>query len=935
MPISSRVAAGGRPAIATAIRAVETDVYRARVARWFLRASTLVAFVAGLLAPNAQAHSEEEWQYTVRPGENLWMLTDRYLNDRSHLPELQRLNRISEPRRIPPGTRLRMPLAWTKSSPGSARITAVVGLVKISTPGQQALPATLASIVHAGDVVETDADASAVLEFADGTHVTLLAQSILFLEKLLDYRNGMTAVWIDLRKGRTESDVPSTDQSKSRYHIKTPAGVTSVRGTQLRVGVPEPALSRTEVLTGAVAVANAGREVAVEAGYGIVVRAGEPPQAPVVLLAAPDLSALPASVAHAPIEVEFAPIPGAVNYRVQLAAGAQFDRIVLDVLSKAPKVTFPVLPDGRYVMRARGIDGLGLEGRNAEHVIAWAVRPEAPAAVQPQEADILATAKPTFRWISPSVGDNVRYRLQIAQDRAFSQITVDRADLRDSSITLTQGLSAGVHYWRVAAVHADQGAGPFSPPRSFRIAAPSPAVEPATLTPAHIGVRWTGGAAEQRYRVQLARDVGFQQLIQDTVVRVSTLELPRPVPGRYYLRVLAVEPDGYESSAQAQRIDLHPSPSPPQPLSPAGESVIADERLDFRWQPGDATGRYRFQLARERGFAAPLVDITLEQTRVALERSLEPGVYFWRVAADSEIDGQGEFGSPQSLRRVPAAPDYGPAQTDASTLFVHWTPRPGAAQYEAELARDEAFGDVIARGRVSASEWRTARPDGGHYFIRIRALDADGVSGPFGVGQSVTVRPRPAPPRALNPDIIDPKELLWQAQEIGARYRIQISQEATFAAPLLDERRVEGTKLMLPATLPPGLYRWRIAAANEADGEGEFGEVYVFRVSPSPPTLTGIAADGRHLLFRWHDQPAGAQYQVQLARDTDFRDLTIDQRAATNTLEAPRPAAGKYFARIRSIDSDGVPGPYSSARSVEVPTRFPLWLLLPLLIILL
>ena len=40
------------------------------------------------------ANCADEWLYPVQPGENLWLLTERYLNDHEHLLELQRLNRI-------------------------------------------------------------------------------------------------------------------------------------------------------------------------------------------------------------------------------------------------------------------------------------------------------------------------------------------------------------------------------------------------------------------------------------------------------------------------------------------------------------------------------------------------------------------------------------------------------------------------------------------------------------------------------------------------------------------------------------------------------------------------------------------------------------------------------------------------------------------------
>ncbi|WP_430285322.1 FecR domain-containing protein, partial [Salmonella enterica] len=76
-----------------------------------------------------------------------------------------------------------------------------------------------------------------------------------------------------MQQGRTENQVAPRGESKSRLHIRTPAGITSVRGTQLRVSVParEP-VSHTEVLEGAANVANAGQEVLVQAGYGTMVR---------------------------------------------------------------------------------------------------------------------------------------------------------------------------------------------------------------------------------------------------------------------------------------------------------------------------------------------------------------------------------------------------------------------------------------------------------------------------------------------------------------------------------------------------------------------------------------------------------------------------------------------------------------------------------------
>ncbi len=875
----------------------------------------------------------------MQPGDNLWVLTERYLNDHAHLPELQRLNRIADPRRIPPGTQLRMPWAWTRWSPGNARFAAVVGTVLVSSTGQQGgeRPATLDLVLHAGDMVKTEPHANAVLTFADGTHLTLLSDSILRLDKLLDYSNGTSAAWLDLQQGRIESQVPVGGNARSRFHINTPAGVTSVRGTQLRVSVPvQEAVSHTEVLVGAVYVANAGKEITLNAGYGTSVRAGEPPADPVALLPSPDLAGLPGTVSRLPLELEFAPVPGAVAYRVQVATSVEFDRIVFEALNSAPKVTLPVLPNARYVMRARAVDALGLEGRHAERLVEVAARPDPPAAVQPADGEIVGTGAPMFRWAASDSA--LSYHFQISTDAAFSELSADLPELREPSIALQQPLASGVYFWRVAAAHAEQGAGPFGPAHAFRIAPPAPAVPPVSLSPTHIRLRWQSDGPERRYRVELARDAEFQDMVSDTLVEQPTVQLARPAPGRYYLRVRAAEPDGYEGPYQApQAIDLHAPPLPPQALHPLENAVIAGEPPQFRWQPIGGVERYRFQLARSRTFETPLLDVaTLTQPNFALARSLEPGVYFWRVAASNDVDGQGEFGPPQSLRQVPPAPAYEPPAADAFTLLLRWQTQESASQYEVELAADAAFNDVLTRAHVGEPQLRISRPPGGRYFMRVRAVDADGVAGPYGVVQPVEVRARPAPPQLLDPisgaSVPEQPQLHWSGQESGARYHIQISNDQQFNATLLDQRQVEGAAFVVPSVLPSGVYYWRVSASTEADGEGEFGPPQSFRVLPKPPVLTAVDAAGSQVIIRWREEPHSAQYQVQLANDAQFRSVAIDQRTNATVLQTARPGPGNYFVRIRSIDAEGNPGSYSSPRSVQIPARFPHWLLLPLII---
>ena len=872
----------------------------------------------------------------MRAGENLWVLTERYCDSLARLRELQRLNRISDPYRIPPGTRLRIPLAWMKSSAGSVRIVTAVGPVSITTHGVHNSSASNARL-HEGDLIETGVDGNVTLEFNDGSRITVLSRSTLRLEKLLHYPNGMMAVGIELPAGRTESEVSNQDGSKSRFHIKSPAGITSVRGTQLRVSVMDGALSRTEVLAGKVHVSNAGREILVEAGFGTVVRAHERPQDPVALLPAPDLSPMPELITSLSSPLQFESIPGAVAYRVQLAPSEQFETILVDAQLSEPKLVPPALPNARYFMRVRAIDASGLEGRNGEHTIEVAVQPEPPSSLEPVDAAVTESPIPMFRWSSNSADPSIRYRFQIAHDPAFSQIVADLSDLNDHVVS-PKPLSAGQYYWRVAAVSAERGIGAFSAARGFRVVSPAPTVEHLTFMPTQIRVRWRDIMSEQGFRVQLAHDDGFTDLLEDRVIVGSYLELTRPAPGRYYLRARAIEPDGFEGPyAPARAIDLSPPPSVPAALHPADDVVTEDGMVEFYWERSSSAHAYRLQIGRDFSFRALLVDTSVSEPRFAPERPLEPGVYFWRVAAESEIDGRGAFSAPRSVRRLVSAPAYLPSLVDASNVLLRWQPQQGALQYDVEISRDEAFKDVVARTRVAAPEWRSARPSGGRYYFRVRSVDADGVTGPYGTAQATDVRPRPAPPRSLSvlTGQAEPLRLKWEPKSTPTRYRLQIGTDARFDALILDQPHIESTSFIVPKTLPPAVYHWRVSAITNSDGEGGFSESSTFRILPGPPLLERIAVHGDHLLFRWRQEVAKVQYEVEVASDTAFRTVVIDQRTTGMTLQVSRPVAGNYFVRIRSIDADGVPGPYSNASGFQVPARFPLWLLLPLLTIIL
>jgi hypothetical protein len=123
--------------------------------------------------------------------------------------------------------------------------------------------------------------------------------------------------------------------------------------------------------------------------------------------------------------------------------------------------------------------------------------------------------------------------------------------------------------------------------------------------------------------------------------------------------------------------------------------------------------------------------------------------------------------APKPLPPAPAwiaAPPAELAVTDTAIIVAKYGPGqgtgPAAAQWRVQIARDEAFNDLVVDVRVPVAitdlEAKALVP--GVYLTRVSAIDADAFEGPFGVlaTTKVTVAPPPPPPPPPPPALAPP-----------------------------------------------------------------------------------------------------------------------------------------------------------------------------------
>ncbi len=520
-------------------------------------------FLVMCMTMTARPSAAQDWQYTVRPGDNLWDISEKYLLGMGYWKPLQEMNNIERPRNMEPGSTIRIPVRWLRLQPASVRVLAVAGeATAIDADTEETVPVETGMMLSSGDIIETESESSVTVEFADGSQFLIQENSEIEFDTLSAYSDsGMVDTRMRLQRGRLDGETAPSRGPGTAFEVWTPASISAVRGTEYRVATEaDGQTSLTEVLRGEVRVEGSGRSQLIPESFGSITAAGEPPSPPIPLLPAPNLTGLPSTIDRVPLRFSLPPLEGAVAYRLQIAADLEFNAVLFDRIFTEPRFVGPNAPDGTYLWRVRGIDDNGLEGLDAYSRFVVDARPEPPFPIRPNEGETIRQPRPDFGWTEPE--DARSYRFQLAAEGDFSAPLINLTDHSATSFNPDSDLTPGSYQWRVATNDVAGEEGPFSDPQPFllRPAPVGPEIEEPAIDPDMLVLRWRAGLPGQTYQVQLARDANFSEIVLDRTIEEARLETRRPIAGRYYLRVRTIDVDGYVGEfGPAQQFEVRPT----------------------------------------------------------------------------------------------------------------------------------------------------------------------------------------------------------------------------------------------------------------------------------------------------------------------------------------------------------------------------------------
>jgi hypothetical protein len=245
----------------------------------------------------------------------------------------------------------------------------------------------------------------------------------------------------------------------------------------------------------------------------------------------------------------------------------------------------------------------------------------------------------------------------------------------------------------------------------------------------------------RQYRIELLDREGLRQMDElqsvDALARWANL-----ADGDYQLRVRAIDESGLEGLPSVHAFVVNARPESPMLRQPLDGARLQGEKTSFRWARVSSVPHYRLQVSDTPEFVRFVAQIKqLPGASGGIDLALPPGKYFWRIAAGLRDGTFGPESAVQSFDVVSRTSDSPVAAADKVTLA--WKRSPRELKYQVQVALDASFGEPIHDALQTASLASFTAKGKGPYFVRLRRIDADGLSSDYEATQQFTLTATP------------------------------------------------------------------------------------------------------------------------------------------------------------------------------------------------
>lgn len=297
------------------------------------------------------------------------------------------------------------------------------------------------------------------------------------------------------------------------------------------------------------------------------------------------------------------------------------------------------------------------------------------------------------------------------------------------------------------------------------------------------------------------------------------------------------------------------------------------------------------------------------------------------------------------------------------TPVLDWNPTPEASHYLVYLFNDEELTNGVypydyvttQNTRWSPSKLLPDSQAGDAYFWFVRPCKALNVCAPDPIEATHSFDKESRQIQLATPvdgaRVLDELELSWkdnlevlqvpiEGQQLkeGApatnatveaeQYRVQISDDRSFAKVLKTETVDQTTYTPYAQTFPEGPLYWRVQAIDGSGNSLTWSETRTINKQSDPVNQVAPATSSTVSstpFFQWQPQDFAAGYTLEVYDDNDTtmslsnRVINITTKQAAYTHATPLPtSSANYLWRVRRLDADNKPGQWSPLRSFTV-----------------
>jgi Domain of unknown function (DUF5011) len=532
-------------------------------------------------------------------------------------------------------------------------------------------------------------------------------------------------------------------------------------------------------------------------------------------------------------------VTGAATYRAQVSTVNTFAIIYTqDSTLIAGSKTISGLSNGtKYYWRVNAKNAGGMSAWASDSFTTIVGGPAIPVLTAPADNATNVPVALTLGW--NTVTGAATYRVQVSTGNTFATIYAQDSTLTTGSKAIS-GLSNNTkYYWRVNATNAggtsawttDSFTTIIAVPATPSLTAPADNATNVAVGPT---LTWNAVTGAASYRVQVSTVNTFATIYaQDSTLTTGS----KAISGlsnntKYYWRVNATNAGGTSAWTTDSFTTIIAVPATPSLTAPADNATNVAVGPTLTWNTVTGAVTYRVQVSTVNTFATIYAqDSTLTTGSKAISGLSNGTKYYWRV--DVTNAGGASAWATDSFTTIiggPAIPVLTAPSDNATNVAVapmlQWNAATGAATYRVQMATDLSFATPLKDSTLAAlSKSLSGLANGTKYYWRVDATNAAGTSG-WATDSFTTIIATPGVPALLSPTDNAPNvslspspTLQWAAVTGAATYRVQVSTNLSFAAPLKDSTLAALSKAI--SGLANGTkYYWRVDATNAAGTSG-------------------------------------------------------------------------------------------------------------------